>query len=380
MKNIKIDAKLLKIMYMVAGGFVIFIIILAMIAACSKPKMYTIANISELENKLISLAKDYYSVNADALPKEGASTTLSVSTFIEDKKIKPLNEIIENGEYCDGSINVVNNNGYYLYIPKIDCGELYKAKSLFSTLTDEKNIVTTGNGLYHMHSKYIYRGEKLNNYLSFANKTWLILSINADGTLRVLDATRRNDVIPWDDRYNAEKDNTLGINDFVTNNINSRIKDYLLEIYNNEEEFSDNDKAHLVKQDLCIGKRDKDEVINDGSIECSVTLKDEVLGLIQVNEYLQASLDANCDVITSASCLNYNYLANLGSTFWTITADKNTSQKVYKVGTSGYLTDAANFSNANPVALLTKDLLYGGGDGSIDNPYKLITSPVSTKK
>ena len=377
MKNIKIDGKLLKVMGFAVGGLILLIMIIAMIASCSKPDKYTIEKIGELEAKLITVSQTYFKNNEEALPKEGSSYDLNIDDLIEAKLIKPLSEIVENGEECSAEITVSNNNGFYLYLPKVDCGNKYKYKSLFETLTAEEKIVTTGEGLYKVEGGYIYRGETLNNYLYFANKTWMILSINEDGTLKVMEVTKRPGDTVWDNRYNIDKSLNLGINDYITLDVNSRIKDSLLELYNNEAEFNASDKAHLMKQTLCIGKRAETDVVNDGSIECATTLENEMFGLLQVNEYINASLDPNCQSASSDACTNYNYLAKLTSSYWTITADKHTSWKAYKVSANLNVVNATQSASIKIVALLTSGLLFNEGDGSAENPYELISSPMA---
>lgn len=360
--TMKIDQKLLKPMGIAIGGLILLILIIALITSCGKNKKYTF---EELGTKLISLTQNYYDKNKNLLPKEDESTSISAQHFVTDNKIKSLK--LKNGDTCSGEIIVSNNNGYYLYTPKIDCNDI-KSITLVEKLTDDKNIVTTGSGLYQYNDTYIYRGENLNNYISFAEKTWQIIRINSDGTLRVMDTSKgRNSA--WDNRYNIEKTSKSGINDFITNDINSRIKDYLNSIYLNEEEFNDTNRAYFTKHDLCVGKRSANETINDGQIECSKVVENQIFGLLQANEYLLASLDSNCKSTFDKSCINYNYLVSGSGNTWTITADNDSSDKVYRISSSLSLTSASNSSNAKIVAHLDENVLYVSGKGTIEDPY-----------
>lgn len=379
MKNIKLDEKLLKVMGIAIGGLILFIILIALVASCTNSKKYTADNINDLETKLIDLAKRYYNTRESELPKDGAKTTLSVNALVEAEMSKPLNEIIENGDNCSGEITIYNNNSFYLYIPKIDCGKMYKAKNLAKSLTDEANIITSGEGLYQINGEYIFRGENTNNYLMFANKTWVILKVYADGTIKIMETTKR-DSGTWDNRYNSDKNSSLGINDYITNGIDSRVKTRLESIYQDDKEFTDTDRAHILKQNLCVGKRSINEVTNDGSIECATLLENQALGMITVSEYMQASLDSNCKTSRDAACTNYNYLAKIPTAYWTITTDKDTSYKAYKISRNISLVNASNSSPIKATAVLINDLLFNKGDGSADNPYQLITSPTTSKK
>ena len=361
----KIDQKLLKIMGLVAGSFILLIIIIALVSGCTKNKKYSLG---EAEAKIISLAKKYYQSNDSSLPRDGENTTLSVGHFISEGKIKSLR--LTSGEDCTGEVVISNNNGYYLYVPKLTCGTDIKPQTLYSKLTEENNLVTTGPGLYKYGSSFLYRGDVINNYVSFADKNWQIIKINPDNSIRIIEA-KKSETTKWDDRYNLDKNTYSGINDFIINNNNSRIKDRLEEAYKNSELYTDDQRAYFVKQDLCVGKRNETDTINDGSIECSDVLKDQMFGLVTVNEYLTASLDANCKDITSPSCTNYNYLANLPSTIWTLTADKSSSYKVYKLSGSLSLSNASGTSGIAVVAHLSKEVLYQSGTGTENDPFIL---------
>ncbi|MDD2409365.1 MAG: hypothetical protein PHD03_01435 [Bacilli bacterium] len=358
----KIDENLLKKIALAIAGLILLIIIITLITSCGKNKKY---NFEELEDRLIVLTKNYYEDNKKELPDEGKTTSVSAQHFITDNKIKNLK--LKTGEICSGEIMVSNNNGHYLYIPKLTCNDI-STKTLVDKLTESKNLVTTGSGLYKYDDIYIYRGENLNNYISFANKIWQIIKINSDGTLRIIDTTRGKSVT-WDNRYNIEKKMKSGINDFITNDINSRIKDTLNNIYNNNEEFTDDNRAYFVKYDLCTGKRSINETINNGQIECSQIIEDQVFGLVQANEYLLASLDPNCSSTLDVSCINYNYLASDLAYTWTITADADTSDKVYRISSSLSLSSASNSSAIKIVAHLNKDVLYSSGTGTLEDPY-----------
>ena len=358
----KIEEKLLKKMALAIGALILLIIIIALITSCGKNKKYDFV---ELEDRLIVLTKNYYKDNKNALPNEGETVSVSAQHFVTDNKIKNL--ILTTGETCSGEIMVSNNNGYYLYIPKLTCNDI-STKTLVDKLTESKNLVTTGSGLYKYDDIYIYRGENLNNYLSFADKIWQIIKINSDGTLRIIDTTRGKS-FTWDNRYNIEKKMKSGINDFVTNDINSRIKDTLNKIYNNDDEFTNDNRAYFVNHDLCIGKRSINETINNGQVECSQIIEDQIFGLVQANEYLLASLDPNCSSTLDVSCINYNYLASDSAYTWTITADSDTSDKVYRISSSLSLSSASNSSAIKIVAHLNKDVVYSSGTGTLEDPY-----------
>ena len=347
------------------GIFILVVIFLMIIASCSSNKKYTY---KELENKMVSLAKQKY--NDDSLlPKEnGGSLEVSLQSFVDEGSLKNIQDIVENNSVCSGHVQIINNNNNYLYLPFLNCGADYKTKTLYDILTE--NTVTSGNGLYLDNNEYIFKGDNVNNHLMIGDTKFRIIKINNDGTIKAIDTTKR-ELKPWDDRYNIETNINDGYNDYIFNGIDSRIKELIDSYYNDENIISSNIKPYFKTQNLCIGKRSATEFINDGSIECSKTIENQIFGLIQVNEYFKATLDSNCNKIESDSCSNYNYLANLSNT-WTITADKDTTYRVYKLSYGSITLAKANVSSPSLITVrLDKNIVIDEGNGSEDNPYKI---------
>ena len=85
---------------------------------------------------------------------------------------------------------------------------------------------------YSMTPEFIVVHNTANDATAQNEVKYMIMSID-DAGIRVVDTSKRESVA-WDDRYNVDKQGSMGINDYVSNNINSRIKDTLEEIYKNE--------------------------------------------------------------------------------------------------------------------------------------------------
>ena len=86
---------------------------------------------------------------------------------------------------------------------------------------------------------------------------------------------------------------------------------------------------------------------------------------------MNASLDGNCKVASNQTCANYNFLSNYERNYWTLTGDKNTTYKVFKVFSDEGLSLATASSNAyiRPVVAISDDAIYVSGNGSSKNPY-----------
>jgi hypothetical protein len=357
MKIKNLDKNLLKRLGIILAVIIVLFIILCIIISFSNKKL----SYTDIESKLITAAKSYYQENPDELPQnEYGYVTINSDKLVEEGYIKSLDKLVKDDATCTGQVKVSKNDDYLLYSAMLSCGDYYETKKLRSVLTSEDNIVTSGNGLYLYNNSYIFRGDNVSNYVSFAGRTWLIIGINSDGTIRLIDTTKE-DKVAWDDRYNSDKKYNVGINDYSV----SRMKDYLLDGYNS---FTDSEKAYLTSENLCIGKRDISSTVNDGSIECSEVISNQPVGLLQANEFALASLDNACTKPNDPECTNYNYLTKLSS-FWSITADSKTSYKVFKISGSAFLSDTSSSAQARMVININSDVNYVSGDGSQENPY-----------
>lgn len=319
---------------------------------------------SNIELEMTNAAKEYYKKHKSALPIDnGSSVTIDSKDLINNGYLNSFDKLRKNAQ-CSGEVTVTKNDEFYYYAPSLDCRKDYQTVLLVDKITAEKNVVTEGDGLYYMSNNYIFRGEKVNNYVKFANHLWYILRVKDDNSIRLLFADKLDKVV-WDDRYNIDRKSTVGINTFEV----SRIRDSLHSYYNNPDFFTDNDKAKMLPQTLCIGKRDLNETINDSSIECSEVTEEENIGLLQVNEYQIISLDTNCTTGTQAQCKNYNYLTKLSQSSWSITTDANTSYKAFKLSGSMFLSNASSSATPRFVVELNGGIRYTSGDGSKEKPY-----------
>ena len=342
------------------GSIVLLIIILVILKLIVGNRIDS----NQLENRMKNGAIKYYEKYPEKLPTvSGNSISISIDELVKAGNLKSLDKLLKKGLTCDGKVNISNNNSYYLYQPVIKCSDGYETNLLYKKIINDNKIVTSSNGLYKMNDYYLFRGENLNNYVKFANKNWQIVRINNDNSLRLI-LTDNLDSVVWDNRYNIDKKESIGKNDYSI----SRIKDTLNNYFNDEKMFSKNDKAYIVPQTLCIGVRNKNATLNDGSIECSKKLENQPIGLLQANEYMLASLESTCKNTTDKQCKNYNYLAKY-NTYWTLTSNSSNTYEVYKI--SSTLDTYAAYTYAQPrfVITLSSDTLYSSGNGTVDSPY-----------
>ena len=349
---------------LIALGAVVGIFVLIFILSLFKVKKYSF---SEIESELKNAAINYYKNNLSLLPN-GESETIIIDdlTLSEAKEMKKLSSMTKKGYTCTGKVLVQKNGKYYLYTPVLDCGEDYKTSNLVDKIKENNQIKTSGDGLHQIGDQLIFRGEHVNDYIEFSGKLWRIIRINNDNTLRVI----QNDIVytgVWDDRYNINREEESGINDFNV----SRIQDGLDKIYNELDMLNDSAKEKIVLKPLCIGKRNEEETDNSGSIECSVvTNTPKPIGLLLTNEFMLASLDSNCRYTSDAQCANYNYMSTLAKTTWTLIADSSNTHKAYKFYGNGYAPSICSSETGLRLVInLSGNLNYISGEGTENNPY-----------
>lgn len=359
-----------KKLIMIAGGIVAVVVLIVVILLIYNA-IFGKTTYKGIENKVLSAAKEYYGEHPELLPKnanEEVSTTDAALTAAGH--LKSMSELTKDmeGVTCTATVIVSYAGGEYRYTPLLDCGDNYSTKTLASYVKENEEKVFTGQGLYDLNGELVFRGENPNNYVNFAGKTWRMVKINNNDQI-VLILNEKFERVVWDDRFNTDRDRTDGINSYSV----SRIKDSLNELYNGDSLVDSESRKLLAIHNLAVGKRNEADNYNDGSIEKSELLENQYIGLLPLYDYINASLDDNCNSGLTDSCSNYNYLNHFNYNWWTLTGDSSNTYKVYRISTNGTIEIIRASSNGyvRPVISLAKDALYVSGDGTETNPYKI---------
>ena len=278
--------------------------------------------------------------------------------------------------------------------------------------------VESGDGLYadeYEPGRYIYRGQDPDNYITFNNETWRIISKEADGTYKII----RNDVLSnraFDAANHRSTDNNsyctdpqhgCGVYAAVSGTFSSPsgsqsgtvTEDSSIKIYLNDDYYVNNinstAKDQMTSHSFNIGAV---EYLDQSGAEADSIEKNIVgekrytwtgnVGLVNVSDILRASTNPLCTSATTSyngtnEC-NSNYLLDKGSAsslhYWTINA--------YSYGSGGSSYNAwdgfANSSNASvgsytaymsnsaprPVVFLKSDTTLSGS-GTESDPFVL---------
>ncbi len=368
-ENNKAKKKMMLFMGVVIG-FVVLILLVLLLSSLFIKKSYSYEDIEEvIKNATVSYFKDH----PDLLPQvDGGIVEIEVDNLVSAEKMKPLNEYTKEGVSCTGRTLVEKTGSEYLYTPYLDCGEDFITQELYKKVTEK--VATSGYGLYKINNDYVYRGEKVNNYVELDEGLWRIVKVTSNNRIMLIKELSSGSSLAWDNRYNSTVGYTSGINNYTA----SRIKEYIDKMYTdpdkalNEIMLSSSDKEKLLSFNQCIGKRGLNDTDNSGNIECSQVMENQKVGLLTASDYIMASLDGNCKSIANEACQNYNYLVEDYS-WWLATANKDNTDKVYSIDNYGRMasSNAMEFAYVRPVIYLNSKVLYKSGDGSKDKPFKL---------
>lgn len=353
-------------------SIIIIFLLIIVLWLLSVDSSKTSSDYSAYENKMIAAAKNYYKVNNKELPTDGRSNEVTLSQLIKLNYMEDYAKL----KSCSGSVTVENHSGDYSYSSYLDCGDNYSSKVLYKQLTESNKIVDKDAGLYRMNNEYVYRGEKVNNYVKFGDKLWRVVKIDSNKDIVLILNGFYDYEHAWDNRYNVDMQYNTGYNDYEK----SRMKDLLNDIYEaartgstkyNELLLPTTSVKKLKPFKLCIGKVNINNTVTNNAYECQKTLDNTKVGLLTISEYMNASIDPECKNPASKSCQNYNYLSEPTDGWWLATGNANNSYEVYLVTSSGKVeeTSAYIYAALRPVIHLGSNTTFSSGKGTQEKPY-----------
>lgn len=358
---------IIKLVVIIVGGMLLLFLVLSASTLISGRRV----SYEKLEQIMVKAAESYFEDYPESLPKkENQIVEVETPTLTQAGKMKDISEYTKKGISCTGKVSVAKSGDDYVYTPALDCGDSYSTKTLSGVITENNKIVTTGYGLYELNGDLVFRGEKVDNYVSLGDHIWRVVKLDSNKNAYLISEKYIGYTSSWDDRYNSNYGYNTGINNYSS----SRIKEYLDTVYNTKDEderiFTETDKTKLSKYDVCAGKRDKTSKLNDGSIECQTAEKNQAMGLLSISDYINASVDPNCQSTENEACQNYNYLV-VNYKWWTATAVSDNTSDAYLILRDGRIkvTRCSEYNYVRPVIKLNGRTMIESGTGTEDDPY-----------
>ena len=239
-------------------------------------------------------------------------------------------------------------------------------------ILDNTDIVTSGDGLYkdEYENRYFYKGTNPNNYITFNDENWRILSIESDGSLKIM---RRNSIgnRVWD------SSGSYGNNNWARP---ASLNTYLNGTYLNS--LTSTAQGQIVAKDFGIGgityrNNDLANQINDEN----GTIWNGKIALPTLSEYLRTNSNSNCKTFSSYlsnynTCKNTNWMY-MNDIYWTLSPLIGHSSYVFYVSLDGSVaTNDANETRFEipaifPTLYLSSEVQITGGTGTESDPYIL---------
>ena len=253
------------------------------------------------------------------------------------------------------------------------CSEPATPPTPGDTILEEVPIVTTGDGLYkdaYEEGRYFYKGKNVNNYITFNNEVWRIVSIEPDKTIKIMRDASIGDRV-WDEgggRYGSNNWarpadlNTYLNGSYLTGTLNATAQ------------------SQIVPKDWSIGSvtYDNNDLADQINDEKTTTWNGKV-ALITMSEYLRSnSNQSSCGTYASnndnsSSCKNTTWMY-INDDWWTLSplaGNSYTVFSVYSSGVVGLYNASTTFSAVRPAVYLSSSVQIIGGNGSSETPYQI---------
>jgi len=359
---------------------IVILAIIALITTASVMGLFnkTKSSLYETQVEIVeSAAKKWAIANNGFLPTDGSEYALQLSKLVTDGYLDDGDIVDPRTEKeMNGYVNIIYDNSINQY--KIEFINLSNAGLTKEYVLNNVSLVTEGAGLYDDKNKtgrYYFRGKNPNNYIKFNNEIWRIISIESNGTLKIIKETGFNHVFDEIGSRSIENANsacapyTMGCPIWAKNGTtilkNSELLTYLNgSYYDKLNKYKDKIvTGQWCYRHISTGGTSASDFLEDEFFDfCGTTVTNGKVGLVSIKEIKDASL-GTCGYMKN--CQN-NYLNN-GTEYWTL----NYSYDALIMDSNGDIIsmNASNTAvNARPVLYLKSDLeLSGKGTGT--NPF-----------
>ena len=263
----------------------------------------------------------------------------------------------------DNSVSGLNATNVQTAIDEL-YNTCFPPKTGGAEILEEVPIVTSGDGLYkdEYEDRYFYKGANPNNYITFNNETWRIISIENDDTIKVMRNESIGD-IEWDSSITNNWAYPASLNTYLNgtyyNGLNATIQ------------------SQIVSKDWSIGsvtQRNNDlaDQIND---ENSVKWNGKV-ALATASEYIRSNSNkSNCGTYYESnhnynSCKSTTWMQNR-TNWWILSPTNGIASVMFFDGSFGD-SNAFYLSNAvRPAVYLSSKVKITDGTGTSTDPYQI---------
>ena len=261
-------------------------------------------------------------------------------------------------------------------------------------------IVTSGSGLYadtYESGKCIYKGANPNNYITFNNELWRIISVESDGTIKII----RNELL---EKRAFDSEGARATGYCLIENGGAVVPAYGCNAWTADNKYVNGNRSGIVSKDAEINTylngeyyngitSNKDKIVshnfNAGGVSNNEDLASQInsektyqwngkIGLISLSEYIRAnSNQTSCGTISLtnsnySTCKTTNWMYISESYWWTLSPYANYADAGWIVDNHGRLSSLNSGSSYHirPVFYLSSSVTLTGSGTKI-NPFKI---------
>ena len=211
--------------------------------------------------------------------------------------------------------------------------------------------------------RYFFTGANPNNYIRFNNETWRIVSVECDGTIKIM-GTIGSQFISWDS-YNNNWARPASLNTYLNGT-------YLTSTLNSTAQ------SQIVAKDWSVGGITTSNITLENQITSENSSKwNGKVALVTISEFIRSNDNkSDCGVMymynnNYESCKNTTWMFNTGN-WWTLSIGAD-GMAVHYIRRDGYVE--IGYANDTyyvwPSVYLSSDIKITGGNGSSSNPYQI---------
>ena len=264
--------------------------------------------------------------------------------------------------------------------------------------------VTSGDGLYadeYESGRYIYKGTNPNNYITFNNEPWRIISVEADHTIKIVKKDSIGNMAFDSKGYRDSTSNGAGgtycvqgsngcnawavSNNFVNGTKSGTVlKSAELNTYLNGSYYNNlnNETQKLIKEyQFSVGPVTYNNTDLAGQIQSENRIKwNGKIGLMTASEFLRSNTNTDqcgnysLNNTNRATCKTTNYIVPTSVNLWMISPCESNVSIVLNVSTHGNVNDSYAdyaYNGVLPVLYLTSNITLSG-EGTSSSPYTII--------
>ena len=300
------------------------------------------------------------------ISKASVDTTYYYGDSIRLKLNECVNDEIQLEKCYSSSVGSCDTKPYHICLGISD--DTTSVTGLIASEMLKEKVVTSGNGLYEdskTPKRYFYRGTDVNNYIQYSGKLWRIVSVESDGSLRLIDYSNPIS-LKWD--YGTIGDGLEFSRSTLKNYLDNQ---YMQTITDEAKLISGRWESTLIYPSMSAGTNfSLDDLYSLKDSQISISVFYSKNGILSIEDYMTASLSSNCQtkILQSSGC--NSWLADYKG--WTINlnAEETSSNIAYHFANDNKLVEdnVSSEFNVYPVIYLDRNIVIQG-EGTLSNPY-----------